>query len=257
MQHSAQAISLTQNRKQHSAEELAAQVRLQLGIPADKIGLTLPTVAVERRDTLRRNGAPVQELILRSPNEPPLPVLFARPPGKAAPTKIVLWLPDRGKAALADSAGLLSSYLNQGAVVLLADLRGLGETADPAALLDRKYYNREYAPALQALHLGRPLLAQRVADVVLLLSFLQAEPGLANVPLEVHATGRGRAVALHAAVLTPLISRVVLPAMPPSYLQMLQQPTARDTYSEVLPGVLQRYDLPDLARVLGPRLQVR
>jgi hypothetical protein len=41
---------------------------------------------------------------------------------------------------------------------------------------------------------------------------------------------------------------------PPSFLQMLERPTTKDAYSNVLPGVLQHYDLPDLERALGKRL---
>jgi len=35
---------------------------------------------------------------------------------------------------------------------------------------------------------------------------------------------------------------------------MLARPTDGDVFSSALPGVLHFYDLPDLQRVLGPRL---
>jgi hypothetical protein len=60
---------------------------------------------------------------------------------------------------LRDSAARLAAYQRQGTAVLLADLRGLGETTDPATFNDPKYYNQEYRPTQLALHLGRPLLA--------------------------------------------------------------------------------------------------
>ena len=88
----------------------------------------------------------------------------------------MLWLPGQSMAAtLRDSAARLAAYQRQGTAVLLADLRGLGETTDPAAFNDPKYYNQEYRDALLTLHLGRPLLAQRVADVGSLLLLIRSK----------------------------------------------------------------------------------
>ena len=47
-----------------------------------------------------------------------------------------------------------------------------------------------------------------------------------------------------------------LSALPPSWQETLARPTTRDVYSDVLLGVLQRYDVPDLVRALGRRLVV-
>lgn len=91
--------------------------------------------------------------------------------------------------------------------MLLADLRGLGETTDPAAFNDPNYYNQEYHDALLALHLGRPLLAQRVLDVSTLLAFIRNESRLWQLPLLLRADGRAALVALHAAVLSPRVSK--------------------------------------------------
>ncbi|GAC1587414.1 MAG: alpha/beta hydrolase family protein [Hymenobacter sp.] len=250
-QHLAAAQCLALSRPRATPEGGATWVRQQLGT----VG-ALPAVApeVSRPDTLRRAGLALQKIILRRVGEPPLPVLLVLPPGGAAPGNVLIWLPEAGKASIVDSAAQLQAYLRQGTAVLLADLRGLGETTDPPALNDPKYYNREYRNALLALHEGRPLLAQRVADIGLLLRFVENEARLLHVPVEIRASGRAVPPALHAAVLWPGISRLVVEQVPPSYQQQLEQPTARDVYSNALPGVLQRYDLPDLQRALGRRL---
>ncbi|OWP63675.1 hypothetical protein CDA63_07740 [Hymenobacter amundsenii] len=158
-----------------------------------------------------------------------------------------------GKATLADSTAALAQYRAAGIAVLLVDLRGLGETADPAAFNDPKYYNREYRVAQLALHLGRPLLSQRVTDVQILLDWLTTQPHLAAAPVRALATGVAGPVALHAALLYPRITEVVLREAPPSYLHILENPTTKETYSWLLPGVLLHYDLPDLRRVLNVR----
>jgi dienelactone hydrolase len=248
----AQARALAEQRPRLSPEALAMVIRQQLGLPvADEAA----AVTVEQRGIAGGKGLPWQKLILRRAGEPPLPALLLLPEGPA-PTKVLLWLADGGKASVADSTSLIQGYLRQRTAVLLADLRGLGETADPAAFNDAKYYNREYRPAILSLHLGRPLLGQRVTDVFTLLSFMQAQPSLRGQPLEVQASGRAAPVALHAAVLSPRISQLTLSRSQHSFYELLEQPLTKDAYSLVLPGVLRHYDLPDLQQALGYRLKV-
>jgi hypothetical protein len=238
--------------------------------------------SIDRRDTLRLpNGQVWQNILLRQANEPPLPARLLLPAGPTPPNRLILWLPDAGMAAtLRDSAARLAAYQRQGAAVLLADLRGLGETTDPAAFNDPKYYNQEYRDALLGLHIGRPLLAQRVGDVRSLLTFIRNESSLWQLPILLRADGRASLVALHTAVLSPRVTKAPVtdvtdqgrppagprPTMapqieqvqvsggPPSFLYFLENPAVKDTYSSVLPGVLRYYDVPDLRRALGARL---
>ncbi len=247
------ALAKTFQHSPYSAEALAAVVRQQLGISAN--GPT-PLIAAETRDTLRRpDGQVWQQLILRRDGEPPLPARLLLPVGPTPPTRLVLWLPGRGAAAvLQDSAVRLAAYQRQGTAVLLADLRGLGETADPAAFNDPKYYNQEYRDALLSLHLGRPLLAQRVADVFTLLAFAQSQASFTALPLFLRADGVAALVALHAAVLSPRIGQVQVSGGPASFSYFLKNPATKDAYSSVLPEVLRAYEVADLRRALGARL---
>ncbi|MCB2379882.1 acetylxylan esterase [Hymenobacter sp. BT635] len=247
------ARQLASGRRKNRPEALPGLIRQQLQLPAQ---LEAP-VAVEWKETvLGKDNVALRKLIIRRAGQVPLPALLALPLGEAPVTKVVLWLPEQGKRTLADSTGLLAGYLRQNYAVLLTDLRGLGETTDPEQFNDKKFYNREYRNALLALHVGQPLLGQRVVDVFMALGFVGQEPRLRAAPVEVYATGRAAPVALHAAVLTPRIARLWTGAGLTSFQQVLEQPTARDWYSLVLPGVLRRYDLPELAAALGPgRLQ--
>jgi hypothetical protein len=218
---------------------------------------------------------------LRRDEEPPLPARLLLPaPGALAPTRLVLWLPGQGMATvLRDSAARLATYQRQGTAVLLADLRGLGETTDPAAFNDPKYYNQEYRDAQLALHLGRPLLAQRVVDVSTILTLLRNDNRFWQLPILLRADGRTALVALHAALLSPQVAKKPytmandMPAPPgtapvfgpeiaevqisggvPSWEYYLENPTTKDAYSDVVPGVLRTYDVPHLRRALGKRL---
>jgi dienelactone hydrolase len=245
------AMARTAPRRAYSPEALAAVVRRQLGLLSE---VPTPSVAAEARDTLHRAGGQVwQQFILRRAGEPPLPARLLLPTG--APTQLVLWLPGRGAATvLQDSTARLAAYQRQGTAVLLADLRGLGETTDPAAFNDPKYYNQEYRDAMLAIHSGRPLLAQRVTDVFTLLAFAQSQAALKGLPPTVHADGQASLVALHAAVLDSRIRQVQVAGGPLSFSYFLENPAAKDAYSFVLPGVLNYYDVPDLRKALGVRL---
>jgi dienelactone hydrolase len=275
--HLAAAQALAQRRPAYSPEALIAVVRQQL-TSTTKRGTT---TGIDQRDTLRLpNGQVWQSILLRQQGEPPLPVRLLLPMGAAAPSRLVLWLPDAGVAAtLRDSAARLATYQRQGMAVLLADLRGLGETTDPAAFNDPKYFNQEYRTTQFALHIGWPLLAQRVADVHTLLALIRNDSQMWQLPILLRADGRAALVALHAAVLSPMVSKkpytmtnasasppstgpewvhqleqVQVSGGPPSFQYFLENPTAKDAYSDVLPGVLRYYDVPDLRRALGSRL---
>ena len=273
--HLAEAQALAAHRP---ATDLEVLVRRQLAPAVGSVATSIPSaISITLGDTLRLpTGQVWQSLILRRAGEPPLPARLLLPTGPGPPTRLVVWLPDRGMAAvLRDSAARLAAYQHVGTAVLLADLRGLGETADPAAFNDPKYYNQEYRVALLALHLSRPLLAQRVADVGILLSFVRSDDRLRALPIRLRADGRAALVALHAAVLSPRVAQgpntdttdqpnlgprtpygpqieeVAVSGGAPAFAYFLENPAAKDAYSAVLPGVLRCYDVPALRRALG------
>ncbi|MBX0290386.1 acetylxylan esterase [Hymenobacter sp. HSC-4F20] len=246
-EYAAEAQQLERTRRALPAERLRTVVQQQLQLAAPQ-----PVVA-EAKGTAVAHGITWQKVLLRRSGEPPLPLLLALPAG-TTPQKVVMLLSDGGKAALADSTALMQRYLQQQMAVVLPDLRGLGETTDPAAFNDPKYYNREYRPALLSLHGGQPLLGQRVTDILTVMEWVGSTTDLQSKPLEVHATGLSGVVALHAAVLTERISRLSLQQVPASFRDILTEPTRKDTYTWVLPGVLRRYDLPQLRQAVGQRL---
>jgi cephalosporin-C deacetylase-like acetyl esterase/pimeloyl-ACP methyl ester carboxylesterase len=159
---------------------------------------------------------------------------------------------DRERAAGPASA----SGAGPRARVLLVDPRGMGKTT-PRAEAGRppSPFGRDWRDAYIALYIGRPLLGQRVAD---LLSMLE---GLAAVSTEkeqrgFHLVGVGAAgpVVLHAALLDEhgLIKRVTLERSLISWADVVERGISQDQMGNVVPGVLKAYDLPDLAARLAP-----
>jgi hypothetical protein len=212
------------------------------------INLSSLLVEAERKDKLASNGIEFEKIILRRKDEMPMPVLRIFPAGPAK--KIVIWFNEEGKNKIADSIELIKIYLQEQAIVLLCDTRGTGETTDNPELNDPKYYNKEYRNTMTALHIGQPLVGQRVSDILMVLDFIRADKKLAGM-IEVHASGSIALAALHAAFLDNTITRLYVYHSIQSFREILENPIARDWYSYVIPGVLEHYDIPDLVKFIG------
>ena len=238
--------SLQPLRKQfmaRSKDQVLDTLQILIGANTNK-----GTFYTENVGEVQKGNLNYQKLILRNENEVPLPVITLYP---EAPKKLIVLLHDKGKGKLADSTSLIRSYLQQGYAILLADLRGMGETEDKKELNDPKYYNKEYRNAMLSLHIGKPLIGQRVTDIYTILQYINSSNSLSGLPIEIDASGVAAIPALHAAVMFPQINRIYLSNTIRSYKTILEQPEGKDWYSIVVPSVLAYYDLPDLVDLIG------
>lgn len=190
---------------------------------------------------------------LNRDGEFPVPVIVRVPDNVTPESAVEIRLSDRGKAAL---LGEFDRYdaTSDGTILVWADLRGLGESADPAEYNLLKYWNKEYRIAATSLHVGRPLPGQRVVDVLTVLDFCEADARLHGRPVRIRAEGLCGPVAAHAAVLDGRISRATLSRSLRSWRSYLEHPMQYDMLSNVVPGALRCYDLPDLVRLAGGRV---
>jgi hypothetical protein len=157
-----------------------------------------------------------------------------------------VWLNEKGKNEIARNDSLVASILSRGDVLLLADLRGYGESIDPLQWNESKYATKEYRNAMISLHAGIPLPGQRVTDILTILDFVSNDSQLQHHSLDIHANGTYGPAALHAAVLDRRIANVRLEHSIKSYTEFLTDPLQQEMYTNVLYGVLRYYDLPDL-----------
>jgi cephalosporin-C deacetylase-like acetyl esterase len=116
-----------------------------------------------------------------------------------------------------------------------------------------------YLTELRAEIVGKTLLGMRVDDVIRAVDYLSYEvsihpSGVDANNITVVASGHMGLVALHAAVLDKRITHVTVDHVLESYRSLLQAPMPVDAPQDVLPGVLLKYDVPDLVRVLGGRV---
>jgi len=206
-------------------------------------------VNVQDAGTAEKDKLIYHKLIVRKTNEPPLPLLVVSP--RSDIKKVAIWVSESGKNKMADSTILIQSYIEQGAAVILADIRGTGETEDGAEFNDPKYFNKEYRNAMTALHIARSLPGQRTEDIFSIMQFIAGIKNLSGKPVELNATGINTLPALYATLFSNGISQLNLYQSIKSYKEILERPVEKNWYSYVIPGVLKYYDIPDLVKMIG------
>jgi pimeloyl-ACP methyl ester carboxylesterase len=131
--------------------------------------------------------------------------------------------------------------------VVAIDVRGWGETAPKLPDFDVGFDWDDFF-AYRGLEIGRPLLGQRVKDVL-----AAAPKRLRNREWLVVGVGAGALVAAHAAALEPRITQLITVDGLLSYRSLLEDPLTKQPFSSFLPGVLGAYDVRDLYAALAPR----
>src|SRR5207302_691270 len=127
--------------------------------------------------------------------------------------------------------------------VVALDLRGMGETAPGVAKVKKpSYFGVDSKEAFLALHLNRPLLGQRVYDVLAVLEALAREKRAGEFRLV--GVGSAGPIALHAAALDPRIKAVTLEQALVSWSAVVKTPVTYNQLTNVVPGALKVYDLP-------------
>lgn len=108
------------------------------------------------------------------------------------------------------------------------------------------YFGADMRESFLALHLNRPLLGQRVHDLLAVIAQRDENVELIGI-------GKGAQVVLHAAALSSRVQSVRLERPLVSWTNVVETPLAVDQLTQVVPGVLTVYDLPELAASLAPR----
>jgi hypothetical protein len=109
----------------------------------------------------------------------------------------------------------------------------------------------DYRTSFLALHINRPLLGQRVQDILAVLELIsQRNP---DRPIQVVASREAVPPALVAAVLDQRIQKLFLNEGLSSWSSIFETGICRDTLSNVVPGVLKVADIPDLVEAILPR----
>jgi dienelactone hydrolase len=157
----------------------------------------------------------------------------------------IVYLPDNGMPADAKLPAWLDEiYQKKHQEIWVFDLRGLGETAPAGKSV---YFGADEKEAFLAMHLNRPLLGQRTLDVLSLVKAIGGDH------VQIVGVGTTGPIALHSAALDGRIKEITLENSLGSWLSVVDRPLSVNQLTNVAPGVLKVYDLPELAGSLMPR----
>ncbi|HEY2159614.1 MAG TPA: acetylxylan esterase [Isosphaeraceae bacterium] len=227
-----------------TADRLTGEIRKRLALPAKPSG-----VIVHRRDPVAREGYSISRWAFETEPGVLVPVLlFRAEPGADGPLVVYVGA-DR---AIAAPGGPIEARVKAGEHVALVEPRGMGEGSPDAR---PGPFGPDLREAFLALHLNRPLLGQRVFDV---LQALRGLEGAAGMPVHLVGIGPGGPIVLHAALFADPVQSVTVERSIPSWSTVARGKYAKGDLAGVVPGVLASCDLPDLASVLAPaRLTIR
>ena len=167
-------------------------------------------------------------------------------PEKPRPEKgVLLLLEARGRNLHWHEGGLCEQLAQTGRIVCAADVRGLGDLKPevgrgaPGHALEHAQ-DEDYAWA--GLIFGRPMLGQRVADILALAAALRSRG-----PVSIAANRDLGVPALFAAALDPKLNRTQLFGALTSFRSIVENERYRCPLANIVPGLLKHTDLPDLA----------
>ena len=228
-----------------SAEELRELVRARLKMAE-------PSLAppVRSHGMLDRDGYRIEKIALETAPGITVPALVFVPQGGPDRKPAVLYVDGAGKGAQALEGGDLEALARSGHVVLAPDPRGWGESQPTSA---SGGYRPTWQMLQRALLVNRTMVGMQVEDAVAAFHHLAGRDDVDPDRLAVLGRGQGGILALALAVLEPGVEKVALEAAPLSYREIARAPYHEDLVSSFVPGILEDFDLPDLAAALAPR----
>ncbi len=227
--------------------------------PLDQlVGAELPPAGL-KPTVLRRipaRGIAIEALEIRGATRVWLPAWLYLPAARDPAKPLLLALDPSGRNTHWQEGELYQTLAQQGHAVCVADLRGIGDLA-PEIGRGAAGYARSRAGeedySWGSLILGKPLLGQRVTDILALATALRAHPPLHGLPLRLVASGRLTVPALIAAALDPAIAGLYLAGSLLSYRSIVETEDYQAPFANFIPGILLHTDLPEIAASLAPR----
>ena len=229
-------------------------VRRSMGSIADLLAVVMPDRAV-RATVLKKvpsREADIEALEISSEPGVFLPAWMFRPK-KADPSKpLLVLLEPQGRLSGWHEDELYLTLAGMGYAVCVPDLRGVGDLTPAVgrgAARQAWEHNSEEQYAWSSLILGRPLLGQRVTDVLSVLRAVRA-PG---TRVMLAAQGKMTVPALYTALLDSEVSSLYLSGGLASFRSLVETEEYVYPFANFVSGIAGFLDLPEIVRTLAPR----
>jgi dienelactone hydrolase len=199
--------------------------------------LTPGAPAVETMPTVD-SGRRVRKRVLKPEEGIVLPAVWVEP-SVTADGRVVLYLHEEGKEALLADRAVVGSLLDEGVRILAVDLRGTGETAP-----GKERYFWDFLA-------GKPIFGQRASDVLSVLTWM-SQQGVDMEQTKIWAQGLTGLYAATACLHERPVGGVILEDVLISFEDVIQRRLPQYNHEILLPGVVTKFDLPDLYSALCP-----
>jgi dienelactone hydrolase len=246
-------FSLTKKRSE-SLNKPAKTVPLDQLLGVERRRPQSPAVSLKKVPS--PGGVTVEALDIPSVADVNLPAWLFRPAAQSSGKPVVLLLHPAGRNAAWGEDELCHQLALTGLTVCATDVRGIGDLSPEFSSGAPSYarsHETEEDYAWSSLILGRPLLGQRVTDILAVTQALRAGFGLQGREIVVAAFGNMTVPALFAGALGPEINRLYLAGGLSSYRSIVNTEDYRHTFADFVPNILAHTDLPEIVASLAPR----
>ena len=209
-------------------------------------------LAVHHRMTTPRKRYRVQKEEFLSEDGIYVPAWVFVPEGGDGPFPAGLFVSDRSIEAHGMEFGLLEKLVQRGHLVVAVDVRGVGATRPRARAAAAE---AEAALTHMGWSMGGSLLGMRVRDIVRGIDYVLERNDVEKSGIRIRILGRGEGAlwALFAAALDARVRGVVADRGLLSYESLLRVDRHRHGTAVLIPGVLERFDLPQVAASIADR----
>jgi cephalosporin-C deacetylase-like acetyl esterase len=215
-------------------------------------------LAVRHRVTTPRKGYQVEKLEFVS--EPGIYIpAWVFVPERRTGSRTLLFASEAGKQNDGMELGLYERLALQGHLVVSVDVRGIGETSPPhppnpsGPAPFRHLFDTDTAMSYMAWYMDESLFGMRVQDVVRSVDYVLSRSDVEPAGLRLIGQGAGALWALYAAALDPRIPSVIAERGLLSYRLLAQTDRYTHGAGVFIRGVLNHFDLPQVAAAIAPR----
>jgi cephalosporin-C deacetylase-like acetyl esterase len=232
-------------------ESLRDRVRQIAGI---RLASQPPRVSFEKEITV--DGVRYRKLALEVEEGVYLPIVATSTDDRRnAKSPVRLLLMDKGKASALKSEAIQQA-IREGEPIVAVDLRGVGETFGKGSRWYSGRFGSDSKDIATAYLLGLNYVGMRANDTLRCTDWIREEFG-DDVAIHLSAHGHLCAPALHAAYVEPdRFAHVRLTGGLISWSNLIETPIHQNQFVNVVHGALRAYDLPDLAKALGDKVEI-
>jgi hypothetical protein len=236
-----------------SADDVRSRIRRVLGIEESRDAALSARVLA----TIKKPGYRAEQFEFTSDREIRTPGWLLTPDKAGPSTPTVLYVGEAAAwSSVAEDAFAERLCATGGCRVAVIDVRGRGDTAIGFPPRGRFYFPGRITDEAYLtwfmLMLGRPLLGGQIYDTLRALDYLRSRQD-ASGPVVLVGDGPHGVIALHAAALDAGIRGVALRGTVTDYRSLAVAERYSQPFGIYGYGLVREYDLPDVARAVGPR----